>query len=220
MGSSPFYYQQPFCQLADGCRVLEFDPPKDLAPFVAKLGYVTIKSPYIRQRVPDGCYAIHVGIHGATGATRCFVRRGSFDWGHVLLDPGWTYVEARLRWGAGMNFFGCSPEDMGQTGRSVEELLGKKWRGFAEKVSEAESPRERMHALIEGLRQMCPQSGTPRPEVVRTMRMLEKGTPWLRVDDLADAACLSASQLRRLFAKELGASPKDLLRLSRLWWSM
>src|SRR4051812_3162801 len=177
MGSSPFYYQQPFCQLADGCRVLEFDPPKDLAPFVAKLGYVTIKSPYIRQRVPDGCYAIHVGIHGATGATRCFVRRGSFDWGHVLLDPGWTYVEARLRWGAGMNFFGCSPEDMGQTGRSVEELLGKKWRGVAGEGSEGEAPPGRRDAPLQGVRQKCPPSRPPPPGGVPPRRVVEKGGP-------------------------------------------
>jgi AraC-like DNA-binding protein len=220
MASSPFYFQQPFCQLATACRVLEMDPPADLAPFIAKLGFVKIDANYVRQVVPDGCFALGIGIHEASGVARSFVRGPKLNWGHWPVSQGWSYVDARFRWGAGMRFLRCSPEDTSYGARLATEVLGPEWNFVVERVAAIKTARGRMSEFVEGLRKIAPPPSALRPELSHTIRLLERGKPWLKVDDLADAACLSSSQLRRLFSKELGASPKDLLRLSRVWWSM
>jgi AraC-like DNA-binding protein len=216
--SSPFYFQQPFCQLAGGCRVVEFDPPADLAPFVAKLGYVQIHSGYIRQRVPDGCFSVGIGVNQQLGLVRSFVWTPDLNWGHWPVAPGWSYVEARLRWGAGVPFLHCSKDDLALRSQPSEDLLGRPWRDVLGRVFEANAPEAGMAAFVDGLRNLAPDP--IRPEVARTTRLMERFHPRIRVDDLAEAACLSSSQLRRVFASELGASPNELLRLSRLWWSM
>lgn len=119
-----------------------------------------------------------------------------------------------------MRFLQCSPEDLGPFSRRPEDVLGKRWRNVRERAAEARNSRERMIVLVGALRGLVENSAPLRPEIQMTTDLMEAPNPWLRVDDLAHAACLSSSQLRRLYAKELGASPKELLRLSRLWWSM
>jgi AraC-like DNA-binding protein len=217
MVSSPFYFQQPFCQMATGCRVVELDPPADLAPFVAKLGFVKINQGYVRQRVPDGCFSVCVGMNAERGLVRSFVFTPDLNWGHWPVEAGWTYVEARLRWGAGAPFLHFSREDL--TNRQpTDEVFGKGWRGVMGRMYEAKSPDARLAVFVEALRGLAPDP--IRSDIARSTRLLERFRPEMRVDDLADAACLSSSQLRRIFANEVGASPKDMLRLSRLWWSM
>lgn len=220
MSSSPFYYQQPFCERATGCRVREFGAPPDLSPFIAQLGLVFIRSHYVRQRVPDGCFALCIGVHEESRNVRAMVRPPVFDWAQFNVERGWTYVEARFRWGAGHQFLGYSPEDFGRSSWTLEEVMGRSWRRVGERIAETESLGERMQILIAALRKSCPSAHSLRPEFQRTAALLEGGNPNLRVDDLADAACLSSSQLRRLFGKYLGASPNEMLRLSRLWRSM
>lgn len=219
MASSPFYFQQPFCQLASGCRVVEFEPPADLKLFVATVGYVQIRSPYVRQRVPDGCFSICVGFH-ETGVTHASIRPTNLNWGHFALQPGWTFVEARLKWSAGPVFLRCPSPVLGPRPVEIEEVLGKDWRNAEERLRDASTARERVELLVELLRYSVPDKSHLRPEIRRAVRLLERRPAGLSVDSLSEEACLSASQLRRVFSREVGASPKDLLRLSRLWWSM
>ena len=206
--------------MAEGCLVREIDPPPDLAPFVAKLISVRIRSNYVRLCVPAGCFIVGVAVHEESGRRHSYVFTPQTTWDHCPTNEGWCFIEARLRWGVGQAFLnGALSVTNGHCFRA-DDFLGKAWTDQAMRIADAKSAGRRMGLFVDALRRIDPEKHVLRPEIRRTVRLLEHGEPPFRVQDLADAAALSVSQIRRVMVAETGLAPGTFIRLSRLWSAM
>ncbi|MBS1718304.1 MAG: AraC family transcriptional regulator [Armatimonadetes bacterium] len=200
-------------------------PPTDLSPFIARLSYIEVSRTFIRHRVPDGCYKLLVLIGEQDARTRSYLIPPSLEWQLAEIPGHTTILEARFRWGAGKAFFGVTPDEF--RSRMLEDYLvegvsavGRDWGYAVEQIGASAGKHARIELFTAALRQLAPPVSVIRPEVRMAAAMLERLRGDEGLDEVVNRSCLSASQLRRVFAKDLGISPKGMMRLSRLWTAM
>ncbi len=101
------------------------------------------------------------------------------------------------------------------TWTAIEHLPAPELVHAARSLSESESPEDRRSAILDALERLRHRREPPDPTVRSAVDAIEHAHGALALDDLADRLGCSPRHLQRLFAREVGISPKMLARIRR-----
>lgn len=99
---------------------------------------------------------------------------------------------------------------------AVDDLEDPELETLARRIADTESPVHCLEWVEQFLLHRLSQRTCCHLERLEAVVRRIDTTPCLRVDALADTACLSIRQLTRVFAEYVGATPKDFLRIVRV----
>lgn len=202
----------------------EIAPPADLAPYVDRLWLRTTRAPAPMHRVlPDGCVDVIVDAgRGAAELVGPMTRAIE-----VPGDPA-ELVAVRFKPGTAAALTGCGLAELTDASVDLAELgiAGALADRVAGATAGASAPRlpariplsaishARVSALVGWLRQRLADAPPPDPRVAQAVARLSTGEA--RVDDVADALGVTRQHLAREFRRDVGITPKQLVRIARM----
>jgi AraC-like DNA-binding protein len=190
----------------------EVAPPADLAAYVDRFWLRTTLcgDPARRHRVlPDGC--VDVIVHVDRGAAELV---GTMTRALEVTEAPAELVAVRFKPGTAAAVVRCALAELTDRQADVAEL------GIADAtlvggVSEGRGPYARLAVLADWLRRRV--AGAPGPDrlVARAVARLSAAEA-PRVEGIADELGVTRQHLARAFRREVGITPKDLVRIARL----
>jgi len=208
----------------------QYRPAPPLDRFIERLSYWVSEQPtHHKDRIlPDGSGSVIINL--AEDEVRNYV--GDRD-DVVERFPGAVYVGAHSKYsvidtqeqtailgvsfrpGGMWPFFGIAADELQNSHASLGDLWGSAGRTLRERILAVPSPHGRLAYLERELRERAIRPLELRPEVEFVLKQLELPNDAMSIERLGERAGLSTRRLSRLFAIEVGLTPKLYARIKR-----
>lgn len=190
----------------------ELAPPPDLAAYVDRFWLRTAlrgdPGP-LRRILPDGCLDVIVDVD--RGAAELV---GTMTRALEVADAPADQVAVRFKPGTAAALARCALSELTDRQAAIAEL-GIAGDALVGRVSEAATPRARLAALTGWLRRRLAGAPPPDPLVARAViRLSEAEAP--RVEHVVRELGVTRQHLARAFRREVGITPKELVRIARV----
>ena len=165
-----------------------------------------------RRIFPDGCFDVIVDLAGPPG-DRAVMAVGPMTTAVVVPATPSDLFGIRFRPGPASRLFGPPLVELRDASVPAAVLLGSDARQLADRIAAARSASERVALASRFLtNRLAALDSTSGSRVAHAIGLVRQGG---RVPDLAARLGLSSRHLERLFLRNVGLRPKEVIRLAR-----
>lgn len=198
-------------------RYQEFSPSKGLTPYVACYWTVEFKlldHGKLHRIIPDGCVDIIFDLRSTSFSQGAFVTGLMTSYETMSFTRNYSLFGIRFFADQVRRFIKYPVSEMNGNRVPLEDLWGSEAKWIVEEVQSVHDVLDMVevveHRLLQQLHRCenyCDQ------RLLASMQYMVASQGMLSVRDLADQLNYSERNVRRIFQKELGVSPKELLSI-------
>lgn len=112
--------------------------------------------------------------------------------------------------------FGIPASELKEKYEDTSLVLGQEFRSFCDQIKEVSSFLKMVELAEKYLMQRAEKNQVKSNYINFAAELIRNSKGKIKIEDLADQACISIRQLERVFKQQIGQSPKQYQRISRI----